>query len=111
MPLTIKNLAVSNISKTVKCIASTESQIRLDPHQQPCINLLFPVPFDKRCNMAGSINECSDRGDCVNGACVCDQGYSGSLCNVKGRMSERYVNEDDLKERTGEDSGKWEPRC
>lgn len=37
----------------------------------------FSVTLFERCNAAGSKNECSDNGDCVNGTCVCDSGFTG----------------------------------
>jgi len=56
----------------------------------------FPVPADvdadcpqrvqvqvDMCTTPGSV--CSGHGDCVNGACVCDPGYSGVVCDAAVR--------------------------
>ena len=36
------------------------------------------VGFNQRCYNPADERECSDNGDCVNGICVCETGYSGS---------------------------------
>ena len=42
----------------------------------------FLVPYFLQCNGEGLTSVCNDRGDCIDNACVCDSGYSGSACEI-----------------------------
>ena len=66
-------------------------------------SFIILVPAHQLCYRAGVENECSDRGDCNNGACVCDPGFSGAKCQIVGARSARYEQGDvDLKAETGD---------
>ena len=44
-----------------------------------CNKILIEFDTDYRCP-GYPFNECNNAGDCVNGMCVCDNGFSGDNC-------------------------------